>query len=167
RALLGGSSSLPYRRTPRSFISATQGSTGSTQSNSLGSTAGSVQTNITYLVLPAPGAGRGPAGALSSRARTSTAPAQEWAFRPAHPTASSRLAHSSTSYPATCSLLSAYGPSVMMRSPSLILIVVASAVGRRRVPCRLTPERIVSSIQEKTEASASSSHPGARSGSFA
>jgi len=55
----------------------------------------------------------------------------------------------------------------MMSSPSRILIVVASAVDRRRLPCRLTPELIVSSIQDENEAWASSSHSEARSGSAA
>ena len=54
RAALGGSSSLPYRRMPRPFISATQGPTGSMRANSRGSTAGSVQTSIMYLCMPAP-----------------------------------------------------------------------------------------------------------------
>ena len=67
------------------------------RSNSRGSTAGSVQTSIMYLVLPAPGSGRCTAGAPPSRARTSTAPIQEWGCLPAHRTASSRLAHSITS----------------------------------------------------------------------
>src|ERR1700722_6497970 len=55
----------------------------------------------------------------------------------------------------------------MMSSPPLILTVVASVVGRSRLPCRLTPVRIVSSTQEEKEAWASSSHFAARSGSAA
>src|SRR6185437_2670035 len=97
RAWSGGASSLPYRRAPRPSISATQGSTGSMWSNSRGSTAGSVQTSIMYLLLPASGLGRGTAGALSGRARTSTTPARECGFSAASRTASSRLSHSSRS----------------------------------------------------------------------
>ena len=48
-------------------------------------------------ILPSPGSGRCTAGALPARARTSTAPIQEWGCLPAHRTASSRLAHSITS----------------------------------------------------------------------
>jgi hypothetical protein len=68
---------------------------------------------------------------------------------------------------ATCSLVSANGPSVKISSASLILIVVASAAGRRRLPCRFTPELTVSSIQAANAAWASSSHFEARSGSAA
>ena len=65
--------------------------------DSRGSIAGSVQTSIMYRILPSPGSGRGTAGALSGKARTSIAPIQEWGCLPAHRTASSMLAHSSTS----------------------------------------------------------------------
>ena len=64
-------------------------------------------------------------------------------------TASSRLAHSSTSYPQMTSLVSANGPSLISTSPSRLSTVLASPGGRSRSPSSRMPRAITSSSQGK------------------
>ena len=64
-------------------------------------------------------------------------------------TASSRLSHSSMSYPQMISLVSANGPSLTRTSPSRTSTVLASSAGRSRSPCSRMPRAITSSSQGK------------------
>src|SRR4029077_855525 len=59
-------------------------------------------------------------------------------------TASSRLSHSSMSYPQMISLVSANGPSLTRISPSRTSTVLASSAGRSRSPCSRMPRAITS-----------------------
>src|SRR4051794_26703631 len=96
----------------------------------------------------------------SSNSRTSMQPSFVVGCAAATATAASRSGHSTTSYPAICSLVSANGPSVTTLRPSLTRTVVASVVGRSRAPSSTTPRAVISLIH-----SVSSSSTEAGSGS--
>jgi predicted RNA polymerase sigma factor len=90
-----------------------------------------------------------------SSGRSSIVPFPAAGWREATPTASSRLAHSSTSKPARCSLVSANGPSVIISSSPSSRTAVVSRSGRRRPPARRTPRSLSSPVQEATDAPSS------------
>src|SRR5262249_7706286 len=77
--------------------------------------------------------------------------------------ASSRSAHSITSNPAICSVVSANGPSATSTSPSRTRTVVASLTGRRPWPNRRTPRPSISSTQAWVELSSSACSSGVSS----
>ncbi len=99
-------------------------------------------------------------GMPSSNARTSMLPRYVVGCAAATATAASRSGQSITSYPATCSLVSANGPSVTTGAPCGARTVVASDTGRSRAPSSRTPRASISCTQ------ASSASGVAQVGSF-